>query len=1371
MNPVRTTYNSDRDRTRPSLTSMPISQVNLAQLGIPQAGEPERSQDTLAAIQLPNLESTDPFAKQQSGSLRRRLLQTILPTVLVPLAAANGMAYKLSQQQTENRIKLQLKDQALLASKGTTNILLNAVQAPETIATNPLVIDEARVSSQRVAAEKLNELPIDQLEQRFADSRLLQPDQTLNNYLNKVASTAKIAELFVTEQHGLNVASSNRTSDFVQRDEGWWQEAKKGGQWISEPEFDQSANTFSVDVSQSITDPRSGAFLGVVKAVLPSSNFAQVAEYLKHAGLQGSQEVQLVSGGSGTVITTINSQGTSDTRDILGGQILKEVAIAVTKASQQPSSLEQLQQEIQQKYKLQGVTIAPFKYSDDSSTLTASFIHEGRQFTLATVPKTTWVAISSVNTSDIAASSTNLFLLLTLSFLLLGIAATVVLIYLARQLSTPLQHLSSVAEEVAAGNLDVAAFPCGTRETQTLAQTFNNLVARLGGFLDEQSRTAERSRLLVGIANSRILSESQLKNAFNQALEEARHTLGADRIVIYRFNSDWSGYISNESVAPGYPRALNDKIEDACIPQHLLEAYKNDRVVPTTDVFNAGFHPEHQKLMERLQIKANLVVPILNEGQLFGLLIAHHCASTHAWQATEISFLRQLAVQLGVTLERVTFIKAREGEAERSQVLKDITLQITQATTAEDILAKLPLRDARQALKADRVLIYRFDENWRGTITAESVDDRYPRALGAQIYDPCFEKDYVEKYKKGRIHATTNIYEAGLTTCHLNQLEPFKVKANLVAPINQGDKLLGLLIAHQCSGARHWDKTDIDFFGQIASQIGLALDRCDLLAEKETAAEQARLLAEEQRQQAERSQVLKDITLQITQAETVEEILAKLPLRDARQALKVDRVLIYRFDENWRGTITAESVDDRYPRALGAQIYDPCFEKDYVEKYKKGRIHATTNIYEAGLTTCHLNQLEPFKVKANLVAPINQGDKLLGLLIAHQCSGARHWDKTDIDFFGQIASQIGLALDRCDLLAERETAAEQARLLAEEQRQQKEAIQQQLINLLSDVEGASQGDLTVHAEVTAGEIGTVADFFNAIVESLRQIVVKVKQSASQVSTSLENNEGSVRQLADAALKQAEETTRVLNSVREMTQSIQAVADSAHQAATVAHTASETATNGGAAMDLTVQNVLALRETIGETAKKVKRLGESSQQISKAVSIINQIALKTNLLAINAGIEAARAGEQGQGFAVVAEEVGELAARSTTATQEIEQIVEAIQRETSEVVESMERSTSQVVEGTRLVEDTKHSLEKILNVSQQIDHLVQSISSATVSQVQISQTVSSLMQAIAHTSKQTSKSSREVSNSLRQTVEVSQDLQASVDTFKVDDANL
>lgn len=491
-----------------------------------------------------------------------------------------------------------------------------------------------------------------------------------------------------------------------------------------------------------------------------------------------------------------------------------------------------------------------------------------------------------------------------------------------------------------------------------------------------------------------------------------------------------------------------------------------------------------------------------------------------------------------------------------------------------------------------------------------------------------------------------------------------------------------------------------------------------------------------------------------------------LVVQGTRALLSTDRVIIYLFDEKWQGTIVAESVVQEYPVSLGTDIADPCFAEAYVEKYQQGRVQALSNIYQADLGPCYLGQLEPFQVKANMITPILLQERLLGLLCVHQCSGPRVWQESEINFLRQTAIQLGVALEYVALFEQKEQARLQAERLSQEQVQKTRSLQEQLVELLSSVEGAARGDLTVRADVTAGEIGTVADFFNSIVESLRQIVTQVKESALEVNLALGKNEQAMRQLAEDAQKQAEETTLTLQTVEEMKFSIQQVAESASQAAEVAQTASETAQEGGVAMDLTVQNILKLRETIGETAKKVKRLGESSQEISKVVSLINQIATQTNLLAINAGIEAARAGEDGQGFAVVAEEVGALAARSAAATQEIEQIVQTIQRETSEVVEAMEQGTTQVVEGTYLVKNTRQSLEQIVDVSQQIDQLLQSISKATVSQVQTSQAIALLMQDVAQVAGQTSGSSRQVSTSLRQTVDIARSLQESVEMFKV-----
>jgi methyl-accepting chemotaxis protein PixJ len=692
----------------------------------------------------------------------------------------------------------------------------------------------------------------------------------------------------------------------------------------------------------------------------------------------------------------------------------------------------------------------------------------------------------------------------------------------------------------------------------------------------------------------------------------------------------------------------------------------------------------------------------------------------------------------------------QQTTAERAKLLSEIAMQIRRSSDPEEIFA-VSVEGVQAILQTDRVVIYRFNSDFTsGYIAAESVGAGWIKALGKTIHDPLNPMS-LERYRTGRISRIENLATAPLSRCHCEILERLEVQANIVAPIMTGEELLGLLCAHQCSGPRLWTAADVEVMQQLSMQIGYALAQVQLL--------------QRQRATAERERQINLIVTKMRETLQPQQIY-NTTLQEIRQVLAADRAIVYLFDQKWEGTIVAESVADDYLAALGAQIADPCFADKYIEKYRKGRVQSTPDIRQAGLTECHIQQLEAFQVKANLVAPILAEEKLLGLLIVHQCSGPRQWQESDLRFMRQIAIQLGFALEQADLFSQKEQSRLATETLLIERQRQQEQWQRQLVDLLGHVEGAARGDLTVRAEVTAGEIGTVADFFNAIIESLRQIVMQVKHSAVQVNLALGENEEDVKRLAKEAYEQANATTQILDSVEQMTGSIQTVAENAQQAAQVARTASITAETGGVAMDMTVHNILSLRETIGDTAKKVKRLGESSQQISQVVSLINQIALQTNLLAINAGIEAARAGEDGQGFAIVAEEVGELAARSAEATYEIEKVVATIQRETSQVVEAMEHSTERVVEGTKLVEEAKHSLQQIVEVSRQIDTLVQAISEATVSQASTSMAVSRVMQQATQVSEHTSQSSRQVAMAIQQTVTIAQQLQASVEAFTV-----
>ncbi|NBD14976.1 MAG: HAMP domain-containing protein [Cyanobacteria bacterium] len=364
------------------------------------------------------------------------------------------------------------------------------------------------------------------------------------------------------------------------------------------------------------------------------------------------------------------------------------------------------------------------------------------------------------------------------------------------------------------------------------------------------------------------------------------------------------------------------------------------------------------------------------------------------------------------------------------------------------------------------------------------------------------------------------------------------------------------------------------------------------------------------------------------------------------------------------------------------------------------------------------------------------------------------------DEFGQLASGFN------QMTRVVSTTMNEAQRKAQEQEQAKEDLQRQVIRLLDDVEGAARGDLTVQAQVSADVLGAVADAFNLTIRSLRTIVQQVKEAARQVNEGAAESASFAGGLSEDALRQAEELAVSLNSAQMMTESIQRVADNAKEAESVARTASETALKGGEAVDSTVAGILQIRETVAQSTRKVKRLAESSQEISKIVSVISQIATRTNNLALNASIEAARAGEAGRGFAVIADEVRQLADRSTKSLREIEKIVLQIQSETSSVMIAMEEGTQQVIEGTERAEQAKNALEDIIQVSNRIDSLVQSITADTVEQSETAQSVAQVMQSVEMTAQGTSQESQQVSTALQNLVSLAGDLLASVERFRV-----
>ncbi|EKQ71243.1 methyl-accepting chemotaxis protein [Leptolyngbyaceae cyanobacterium JSC-12] len=478
-----------------------------------------------------------------------------------------------------------------------------------------------------------------------------------------------------------------------------------------------------------------------------------------------------------------------------------------------------------------------------------------------------------------------------------------------------------------------------------------------------------------------------------------------------------------------------------------------------------------------------------------------------------------------------------------------------------------------------------------------------------------------------------------------------------------------------------------------------------------------------------------------------------------RTLLRLERVVIYCFNTSSDSGVVSESVSASLPSALENSVSDTCIPLEIREAYRQGRITVAYDVREAGFNSAHLDLLQHLEVKSSLITPILSGGELAGLLIAHSCSSPRIWQEFEVNLLQQLSQELGLAIYRVELL-------EQTTNLATEQRQLKEELQTRALQLLQEVDPISQGDLTTRAKVTADEIGTIADSYNATVDSLRQIVLQVQAAAAEVTTSTSKSEMSVQTLAEEALRQAEEIASALEIVRTMTRTAQDVAASAEEAKAAVQQAAQTVEDGDEAMVRAVDGIQAIRSTVAETAEKVKHLGESSQKISAVVELISAFAAQTNMLALNASIEASRAGEEGRGFAVVAGEVRALARQSAEATEEIRKLVASIQAETSEVVEAMEAGTEQVAIGTQLVDETRQSLNKIMAASLQISQLVTSITEATMLQSQASETVSQTMKNVADIADQTAVEANQVSSSFGQLQKVAQALEKSIGRFKL-----
>jgi PAS domain S-box-containing protein len=379
-------------------------------------------------------------------------------------------------------------------------------------------------------------------------------------------------------------------------------------------------------------------------------------------------------------------------------------------------------------------------------------------------------------------------------------------------------------------------------------------------------KQAEADQLLAAIAQ-KISQSVQLDEVLKTCLESTRQFLQCDRVIVCRFDAAYNVVIELEAVSQPEFSLTGRTIEDPCFGQAWAERYREGYITVRTDAQASNIIPCYSEFLAQLQIRANLVVAILQANEIWGLLMAHQCHVSRQWQAFEVDLFKQLGLQIGIASQKASLYAQLEGElavrrcteqalaqkVQREQLLRTLSQQIRQSLRLDDILLTT-VAQVQSMLQADRVLIFRFNRDRSGSVIQESTLGNCSSLAGLFLSGEHFPQATYESYLHGQARATPKADDASQAPCLVEFMQQIGVKSKTVAPIVQNQphlagesqtSLWGLLIAHSCLHDREWLPAEIDLLQQLATQVGIAIQQANLYTTLERQLAQKEVLLKE----------------------------------------------------------------------------------------------------------------------------------------------------------------------------------------------------------------------------------------------------------------------------------------------------------------------------------------------------------------------------------------------------------------------------------------------------------------------------------------------------------------------------------------------
>ncbi|MCG6932899.1 MAG: methyl-accepting chemotaxis protein [Gallionella sp.] len=329
-----------------------------------------------------------------------------------------------------------------------------------------------------------------------------------------------------------------------------------------------------------------------------------------------------------------------------------------------------------------------------------------------------------------------------------------------------------------------------------------------------------------------------------------------------------------------------------------------------------------------------------------------------------------------------------------------------------------------------------------------------------------------------------------------------------------------------------------------------------------------------------------------------------------------------------------------------------------------------------------------------------------------------------------------------------------------------EKLNESVITLLRSVAQLSKKDLTVKVPVSEDVTGAVSDALNLLSSETSKVLQEVSNISAEVTSASLKVQQQAESMVRASADDRVEVERAAQTLSAAAQSLNEIANLAQQCNSAADNAIRTTQMALSSVNNTVNGINSTRDVIRETEKRIKRLGERSQEISGAVNLINVIAERTHILALNASMHAASAGEAGRGFAVVADEVQRLAENSRQATQQIAALVNNIQVETSDTVNTMNDAITQIVEGSHLAEQAGQQMQLTQQTTADLVASVKQIATRSSEQAKAGQELVQHAEMLKTSSQNTSNQLNEQSGHTNSLVEYAKQLLMTVRVFKL-----